>query len=131
MTLATPQKDPLQVLCEFFNLAWCHSHGGARVAARLLLSLYNSRRFPFELDELRCLDSSHLADALVLLKFDANLQKEVHDWLNHLFGRSDFGMRFEHLAHKWARKAKWDKCKKEFLHPVEPLELVWKVGGAA
>lgn len=131
MTLAINQKDPLQVLCEFFNLAWCHSHGGARVAARMLLSLYNSHRFPFELDELRSLDTGMLADAMVLLQFDARPQCEVHAWLDRLFGCNDFGMRFEHLAHKWARKSKWDKCPKSYLQPVQPVALVWTKGGAA
>ena len=120
-TVAAPQApEPLQVLSKFFALAWSHSHGGARVAARLLLGLYNSRRFPFELDELRVLDSQMLTEALTLMRFDARPQCEVHIWLNQIYGRHDFGMRFEHLAHMWGMKG---KCQKSHLEPVERIEL--------
>lgn len=115
--------DPLKILTKFFFLAWGHSHGGARVAAKLILSMYNGSRFPFDVTELRCLDQSMLEEALVLMRFDSRPQMEVHEWLNRLYGRRDFGARFEHLAHFWRMKG---KCKKEFLQPVPELE-----GGAA
>ena len=67
--------EPLRALAQFFMLATCHSHSGARVAAHLLLGLYNGTRFPFDLTDLRCLDSENLQLALTLLQFDARPQK--------------------------------------------------------
>lgn len=110
--------EPLRALAQFFMLATCHSHSGARVAAHLLLGLYNGTRFPFDLTDLRCLDSENLQLALTLLQFDARPQMEVHQWLNQMYGRTDFGMRFEHLAHAWKLKG---RCKKEHLDPVPRL----------
>lgn len=115
--------DPLKTLSKFFFLAWNESHSGARVAASLLLNMYNGNRFQFDVTDLRLLDQSMLHGALELMHFDSRPQMEVHEWLNRLYERSDFGMRFEHLAHKWRMKG---KCKKEWLAPVPELE-----GGAA
>lgn len=111
-------NDALHALTEFFILATCHDHGGARVAAHLLLGLYNGRRFPFDLTDLRCLDAENLQRALTLLRFDACPKMEVHQWLNQMYGRTDFGMRFEHMAHAWKLKG---RCKKEHLDPVPRL----------
>lgn len=121
MTQALPpvDADALKALSKFFFLAWRHDHGGARVAARLLLGMYNGTRFPFDLTDLRLLDAAHLGDALTLLRFDARIRREVHDWLNVIYGRGDFGERFEHLAHKWRMKG---KCKKEWLVTLLPFE---------
>lgn len=118
-TVETAQADALRALSKFFFLAWRHDHGGARVAARLLLSMYNGTRFPFDLTDLRLLDAGLLEDALTLMRFDARLHREVHDWLDVIYGRGDFGARFEHLAHNWRMKG---KCKKEWLQPLKPFE---------
>lgn len=109
-----------EALTNFFMLATCHSHGAARVAARLLLGLYNGGRFPFDLTDLRLLDESNLERAMVLLRMDARCSMEVHEWLNLLYGRRDFGARFEHMAHAWRVKG---RCKKEYLEPVGALRL--------
>lgn len=120
-TTAAPQApEPLQVLTKFFALAWCHDHGGARVAARLLLGLYNGARFPFDLTDLRLLDGQMLTEALALMRFDSRPRCEVHQWLNQIHGRQDFGMRFEHLAHMWGIKG---KCAKKYLEPVGRLSF--------
>lgn len=126
----TVSQRELAILSRFFFLAWGHSHGGAKVAAGLLLGLYNGTRFPFDLTDLRLLDAQMLDDALALMRFDARLTSEVHEWLNTLYGRDDFGGRFEHLAHKWRKKG---KCKKEWLVPVPEIqELSFaQQGGAA
>lgn len=110
----------LNALRTFFNLATQQSHGAAHVAAQVLLGLYNGERFPFNLAELRRLDASHLDMALALLRFDASPRKEVHEWLNTLYGRTDFGMRFEHIAHNWRMKG---RCKKAYLDPVPRITL--------
>lgn len=126
----TVSQRELAILSRFFFLAWGHSHSGAKVAAGLLLGLYNGTRFPFDLTDLRLLDAQMLDDALALMRFDSRPRMEVHAWLNALYGQRDFGERFEHLAHKWRMKG---KCKKEFLFPVHAIEELTFVqqGGAA
>ena len=92
----------------------------------MLLGLYNGYRFQFDLTELRRLDASNLKRALALLEFDARPRMEVHEWLNRLYGRTDFGPRFEHLAHRWNLKG---KCKKQGLVPVEAVRFLAAGGG--
>lgn len=102
--------DPIEALTHFFILATTETHSGARVAARLLLGLYNGDRFEFDLTDLRLLDTSNLKRALALMEFDATPRMEVHEWLNRIYGRTDFGARFEHMAHRWALKGKGNKA---------------------
>lgn len=119
----TPKReigDPMEALAHFFILASTQDHSAARVAACMLLGLYNGDRFQFDLTELRGLDAGNLKRALTLLEFDARPRMEVHEWLNRLYGRTDFGPRFEHLAHRWNLKG---KCKKAWLAPVEPVRF--------
>lgn len=109
-------------LIKLWNLTQIHQGtSGARAAAGVLLGLYNGTRFPFDLTDLRVLDRDHLEAALVVIAADAGqCQMEVHEWLNRLSGRRDFGRRFEHLAYEWRRKG---KCKREHLDPIEPAHL--------
>lgn len=95
-------------------------HGGSRVAALFLLGLYNGERFPFDLTSLRGLDYSYQNDAFLVLRLDAGAtEREVHSWLNAAYGLSDFGERFEHMAHRWRVKG---RCKKEWLRPLGTWE---------
>jgi hypothetical protein len=114
-------------LISLWNITQRHpGTSGARVAAGVLLSLYNGPRFPFDLTELRLLGSKELQAALDVIASDAaRCEKEVHSWLCHITGRHDFGQRFEHLAHEWRRKG---RCKKEFLDPLEPQRLIVSAG---
>ena len=86
----------------------------------MLLGLYNGERFQFDLTELRRLDAANHKRAIALLELDARPRMEVHEWLNRLYGRTDFGHRFEHLAHKWNLKG---KCKKAELAEVPALHF--------
>ncbi|MDA8444784.1 DUF7673 family protein [Paracidovorax valerianellae] len=112
--------DPIEALAHFFILATTQDHSGARVAARLLLGLYNGYRFEFDLTDLRLLDASNLKRALALLELDARPRMEVHQWLDGMYGRHDFGMRFEHMAHRWGVKG---KCKKADLEKVPAVRF--------
>jgi len=95
-------------------LIWDHaqgSHGGSRVCVSLLLGLYNGKRFPFELTELRCLDDALTEAAFTVLRQDAlRCEREVHEWLNVLYGTRSIGARFELLAINW-RKPRAQKGK--------------------
>lgn len=111
-------------LIRLWNVTQRHDAGtsGARRAALVLLGLYNGPRFPFDLTELRAVDTNIQRDALAVISEDARrCQREVHSWLNVLTGRVDFGERFEHLAWKFRVKG---RCKRDALSPLNPPVLV-------
>ena len=112
--------DPMEALVHFFIMGSTQDYSAARVAACMLLGLYNGERFQFDLTELRRLDAANHKRAIALLELDARPRMEVHEWLNRLYGRTDFGHRFEHLAHKWNLKG---KCKKAELAEVPALHF--------
>ena len=116
----TPRITARRALAYFFYLAESHCHNAAKVAARLLLSCYNGHRFQFDVTDLRLLDEQHLDMALQIMRLDAGIQREVHDHLNDMYSRTDFGARFEHLAHRWGLKG---KCSKANLPPIEPIRF--------
>jgi hypothetical protein len=112
-----------EALMRLWNVTTNHpGTSGARRAALVLLGLYNGPRFPFDLTELRAMDTDILRDALLVITEDARrCQLEVHSWLNKLTGRVDFGERFEHLA--WEYRVK-GRCKREHLSPINPPRLL-------
>lgn len=109
----------LHALCTLWNTTQRHSGtSGARACAGVLLGLYNGRRFPMDLTDLRLLDDDLRVAAIAVINSDAErCQYEVHEWLNRLSGRRDFGARFEHLAHEYRFKG---RCKRDAL-PIEPF----------
>jgi hypothetical protein len=107
--MSAPTQDQLEALRRLWTMAQ-RDHGGARVAARVLLGCYNGSRFPFDLTDLRLLDASVLADVLQVLVMDSSPQAEVHELLNRMYGRNDIGHRFELIACDWRFKG---KCSKE------------------
>ena len=112
-------------LIQLWNITQQHpGTSGARAAAGVLLGLYNGTRFPFDLTDLRVLDSGNLAAAMVVINEDASrCQMEVHEWLNLLTGRTDFGPRFEQMAWDYVC-FKRGRCKREFLIDLQPAHLV-------
>ncbi len=113
-----------EALIRLWNVTQRHDAGtsGARRAALVLLGLYNGPRFPFDLTDLRAVDTNIMNDALSVISEDARrCQREVHSWLNVLTGRTDFGERFEHLAWKFHVKG---RCKKDALRPLDPPTLI-------
>jgi hypothetical protein len=88
--------------------------GGGSTCGKLLLGLYNGTRFPFDLTDLRRLDSDRMEAAMVVIRMDASQTYcEVHVLLDAIYadGRST-GAEFEHWAHRLRLKG---KCKREFL----------------
>lgn len=73
--------------------------GQSKRIARFLLSLYNGRRFPFDLTDLRGIDYELHDDCLAVLRMDHVLAQEVH----HYFENG--GEVFERLAQDWG----WNK----------------------
>lgn len=70
--------------------------GQCWVIAKFLLGLYNDRRFPFPLTDLRRLDDELFEDCLTVLRMDARAcQKEVHCYFEN------GGQIWEKLAEDW------------------------------
>lgn len=107
--MSAPTIDQLEALLKLWKLAQ-GDHGGANVAAKFLLGLYNGSRFPFDLTELRRLDANYMTCVLKVLAMDWSPQMEVHQHLNELLQRRDLGPRFEVLACDWRLKG---RCSKE------------------
>lgn len=116
-----------QALTTLWNVTQEHiGTSGARAAAGVLLGLYNGTRFPLDLTELRVLDDGLRTAALDVIRADATYcRMEVHEWLNRLTGRTDFGQRFEHLAHEY-NCFKRGRCKRDYLVNLEPRRLTLK-----
>jgi len=55
--------------------------GQSRVIGRFLLGLWNGRAYPFDLTELRGLDSELYADCLAVLQLDRLCEREVHEYI--------------------------------------------------
>lgn len=75
-------------------IAQGHTGQSERVA-RFLLGLYNGRRFPLDLTNLRSLDYEIMNDCLAVLRMDANAYQEVHCYFEN------GGNVFEKLAKDW------------------------------
>ena len=57
--------------------------GQSSVVARFLLGLYNGRRFPFDMTELRRLDRTLIVDCLIVLEMDWLPEMEVHQYFEN------------------------------------------------
>jgi hypothetical protein len=115
--MAQPNKDQLASLCDLFEMAQ-RDHGGARVARRFLLSLYNGSRFPFDLTDFRLLDTARFEQCMAVLAMDHTPAAEVHVILGRYF-RED-GRPMGYLFERWAYDMKLPgRCKKDQLDYVE------------
>jgi hypothetical protein len=117
----------IQALVTLWNVTQEHpGTSGARAAAGVLLGLYNGNRFPMDLTDLRLLDGKNLNAALMVIAHDAGrCQQEVHQWLNQISGRKDFGPRFEFLA--WDYRFKGRVKSKADLTACAPSQIVLQV----
>lgn len=106
-----PTTEQLAALLHLYNAARGFT-GTAGVCAKLLLGLYNGQRFPFDLNELRRLDTPELKAALTVIEMDSSPSAEVHVYLQDLTGRPNMGDRFEVLAHEWRLRG---RCSREAL----------------
>jgi hypothetical protein len=127
-----PTKQQAQTLGELWVIATHHDHGGAQVVARLLLSLYNGTRFPFDLTNLRRLDEATFEKCLDMLRMDYCPYQEVHETIGrHFYGGRHIGDEFERLAFNLRLKSCAKKASIEGLPRLEMGEFVWTEGGAA
>ena len=84
--------ESLKVLWDVAN----RDSGQCRVIAAFLLGLYNGARFPFDLTDLRCVDSALYEHCGAVLHMDARVcEQEIHLYFE------DGGAKFEQLAKDW------------------------------
>ncbi|MBA1187543.1 hypothetical protein G7Z99_00590 [Pseudomonas entomophila] len=55
--------------------------GQGQVVGRVLLGLYDSQAFPFELTALRALDAQVFEDCMAVLRLDQVPEQDVHEYL--------------------------------------------------
>jgi len=85
-----PALERLMVIAER------NSSGQARYVSLFLLGLYNGPRFPFDLTNLRAIDTALQNDCLAVLEMDAKAcRQEVHRYF------PDGGIRFEEIAKRF------------------------------
>ncbi len=115
----TLEAAGFEALQRLYAVANDHS-GQCRYVARFLLGLYNGRRFPFDLTDLRGLDRALFEDCMTVLRMDARVtSREVHTYFDK------GGTKFEALAERWrvqdVRKLE-QRC--EELEPVKPWRVI-------
>lgn len=110
--LSNYTNDQQIALHQLYVLAKRHlGTGGGNAAAKLLLGLYNGRRFPFDLTDLRVFDRSNLEAALTVLQMDAQrTYAEVHVVIDAIKGVDrGTGAEFEHWAYELRLKGRCTK----------------------
>lgn len=119
--------DLASALVRLWNVAQ-RDTGQSRVCLRVLLGLYNGQRFPFDLTDLRLLDSDLRRAAFDVMGADASgaMYGEVHDVLNRLSGLHDFGHRLEALAYDWRMPG---RCTRPNLPQLSPARLTLRMPG--
>lgn len=93
---------------------------GGNTCAKLLLGLYNGRRFPFDLTDLRLLDDSLFEAAMTVLRMDARgTWCEVHVLLDAIYAD---GRYTGHELELWAWNLRLKgRCKKEAVPELQAL----------
>jgi hypothetical protein len=87
------EEAGFEALYRLYEVA-CRDSGQCRIIACFLLGLYNGRRFPFDLTELRAIDDALYEDCMQVLHMDARVtRREVHTYFD------DGNKKFERLAH--------------------------------
>jgi len=89
------EEQGIEALKRLYKVACGHS-GQCRFIARFLLGLYNGTRFPFDLTDLRAIDTALYEDCIRVLNMDARLTKrEIHTYF------VEGGKKWEALAESW------------------------------
>ncbi len=92
------RKEGEAALRRLLPIAQGHS-GQCRYVAAFLLGLYNGRRFPFDLTDLRGLDRAIFNDCLTVLRMDYMPAREVHTFFDE--GHDEGHKIWEGLAKTW------------------------------
>jgi len=92
------RKSGEAALRRLVPIAQGHS-GQCRYVAAFLLGLYNGRRFPFDLTDLRGLDRAIFDDCMTVLRMDYMPALEVHTYFDN--GNDEGHKIWEGLAKAW------------------------------
>lgn|GEM_PF-1559336 len=124
ITLSHYTQAQQDAILQLYHLVKRHNGtSGGTAAAKLLLGLYNGRRFPFDLTDFRLFDAGNFNAAMTVLQMDArHTWCEIHILLNAILGvGKNTGAEFEH----WAYNLRLPKrCKKD------QLPVLVRSGGA-
>jgi hypothetical protein len=89
------EEAGFEALYRLYEVA-CRDSGQCRIVAGFLLGLYNGRRSPFDLTDLRAIDDALYEDCIQVLHMDARVKRrEVHTYFD------DGNKKFERLAYTW------------------------------
>lgn len=118
-----PTVEQLNALAKLWAVGQRGDCSGERACAKLLLGLYNGRRFPFDLTDLRLLDDELLHCALQVLEMDARPRQEVHELLGQIYQhpRGNFGREFEWRAYELGLKGRAKRH--QLAHRSELIEV--------
>lgn len=98
-------KTELDALSKVFEMAVRHNDtGGGSTLAKLLLGLYNGRRFPFDLTDLRRLDPGNFSAAMQVISMDVtHFRAEVHVVIAEIWNATEgeIGNVFENWAYDY------------------------------
>jgi hypothetical protein len=105
MAAWNPSAEQIDALVYLWEMGQRDS-SSEKAAAKLLLGLYNGKRFPFDLTDIRLFDDANLRRVLLVLEMDARPRYEVHVLLANVLGESsgDMGAQFEHRAYELRMK---------------------------
>lgn len=86
--LANYTNDQLEAYKRLFDMAFHHlGTSGGNTCLKVLLGLYNGRRFPMDMTDLRYLDLGNLDAAMTVIRADSyRTFAEVHDVLDAIRG---------------------------------------------
>ena len=93
-----PTQEQEAAALRLYTLASTHDHGQTRYVGRFLAGLYNGYRFPFDLTDFRCLDTSLFMDCLHVLIMDQRPKEEIHMVIGRLLGHPVDFERFAKLV---------------------------------
>ena len=96
--LRTRQRDSQERGIESLRVLYAAAQrdsGQCHYIARFLAGLYNGYRFPFDLTDLRCLDTELFEHCMNVLRMDARPQQEVHLYFD------DGGAKWEAMIQRW------------------------------
>lgn len=86
------EENGFEALQRLYEIA-CRDTGQAGVVGLFLLGLYNGKRFPFDLTELRRLDDELFSDCMQVLAMDSRVTaREIHTYFD------DGNLKFERMA---------------------------------
>lgn len=116
-----PTFEQEQAAIRLWLLASTGLGGQARYVGLFLLSIYNGQRFPFDLTNFRCLDTTIFNDCMAVLHADHRPAQEIHDMLARLL--PDACIDFEAMAARLGMVPKPVEHQRSYEITIRPSHL--------